>query len=99
MTPENAEKVFQAAEAIFDELEVDARTTYKSVNTRIAQQTGLAVAVVTPVLQSYIKQRADLKVKKGRIGGIYRIAANGTVAAVTIDDVESCNDCGQVVPE
>lgn len=86
MTAEEIQKVFQAAEAIFEELKApEDRTTFKLVTTRVSEETGLAANVVTPVVQMYVKGRQDLSVKRGRTGGIRKVFAGTDVDTTSAD--------------
>lgn len=102
MSPDTAQRIFQSADTIFEELgTIDSATqkeierlTLKDVSTRIATQTGLAVAVVTPVLQMYVKNRSDLVLRKGRGGGIRRAKTETEVSTVTTKVARNCSNCG-----
>lgn len=89
MSPDTAQRIFQAADTILEELSTKDRLTLKDVSTRIATQTGLTVAVVTPVVQMYVKNRSDLVLRKGRGGGI-RLKTEVDTATTKV----ACSNCG-----
>jgi len=92
MSPDTAQRIFQAADTILEELNNVERLTLKDVSTRIATSTGLSVAVVTPVVQMYVKNRSDLILRKGRGGGIRRRKAEADT--VTTKVARICTNCG-----
>lgn len=91
MSPDTAQRIFQATDVILEELNEKPRLILKDVSTRIASQTGLSVAVVMPVVQMYVKNRSDLKLRKGRGGGIMKATPQ---AETVTTKVARCSNCG-----
>lgn len=75
MSSDTAQRIFQATETILEDLNTVERLTLKDVSNRIAAQTGLGAATISPVVQMYVKGRHDLVLRKGRNGGIRRAVA------------------------
>ncbi len=103
MSSDTAQRIFQATETILEDLEKVERLTLKDVSTRIAAQTGLNAATISPVVQMYVKGRHDLVLRKGRNGGIRKAVVemakqqaveSGKAIEIVSETVENMSDEG-----
>lgn len=87
MSSDSNQKIFQTVDSILQELDQKDRLLLKDVAQRVADETGLSLSGVKPVVQLYIKSNPKFVIKNGRNGGIRKVATNITTTVVTSDDV------------